>query len=166
MDNDELRSLLKEVVLEVLSEINTKTTNTPNKPVSKPKKPTTLPKKRTTVKKTPVKKTTKQKDHNSEKLKLEPWRKTFIDNLEDEVYIETDKGKINLVEIDKQIAKLRPKKQKKERSTEKTISKKCDRCGKKFDAFGRILGEVYLDDLNISSELLSLGLVRHFGNQN
>lgn len=35
-------------------------------------------------------------------------------------------------------------------------------CGK-FDAFGRILGEVYLDDLNISSELLSLGLVRHFG---
>jgi micrococcal nuclease len=39
------------------------------------------------------------------------------------------------------------------------------KCGK-FDAFGRILGEVYLDDLNISSELLSLGLVRHFGNQN
>jgi len=37
-------------------------------------------------------------------------------------------------------------------------------CGK-FDAFGRILGEVYIGDTNVSSKLLSLGLVRHFGDK-
>jgi hypothetical protein len=136
MDSEELKLLIKDVVKEVVQEIlKEQKTEPTEKPKTTRKRSTKTDPKR--VSKPRVKKQTasKEEDFNSKKLKEEPWRRTFVDTLEEEVYIDTQNGKVNLIELDKKIVKSKPRKNKQPRSVEKPIIKKCA-CGKDFEAYG------------------------------
>ena len=127
LEPSELEAIIKAVTNNVVEALKEKETNeeTPKKKRGRPKK--AAAKKKATPKKeeedvelldTPA--------INAKKLKEEPWRKTFVDNLEEES---------DLIDADQQTIKRKKRRQKQPRQ-EKVSQKKCQRCQKTFDNYG------------------------------